>query len=169
MEPVKGGTLAKVPEAVEKMFKSKNADMSVASWAVRFAASLPNVKIVLSGMSNMEQINDNMSFMKDFVPLNDDEMIAVHNAAEMISKDIAIPCTGCAYCVDGCPMNIAIPKYFDLYNKNAKESQAEAYEAATATFGKASECVGCGQCEAVCPQHLSIIELLQDVANTFEK
>ena len=143
--------------------------MSVASWAVRFAASLPNVKIVLSGMSNMEQISDNMSFMKDFVPLNEDEMIVAHNAAEMISKDIAIPCTGCAYCVDGCPMNIAISKYFDLYNKNAKESQAEAYEEMSASFGKASECVGCGQCEEVCPQHLSIIELLKDVADTFEK
>ena len=169
MEPVKGGTLAKVPEAVEKMFKAKNPDMSVASWAVRFAASLPNVKMVLSGMSNMEQMEDNMSYMKNFVPLNEEEQIAVQNAAEMIRKDIAIPCTGCSYCTDGCPMNIAIPTYFDLYNKNAKESQAEAYEAAAAAFGKASECVGCGQCEAVCPQHLSIIELLQDVANTFEK
>lgn len=169
MEPVKGGTLAKVPEAVEKMFKANNKDMSVASWAVRFAASLPNVKIVLSGMSSMEQIEDNMNYMKNFVPMNADEMIIVHNAAEMISKDIAIPCTGCAYCVDGCPMNIAIPKYFDLYNKNAKESQAEAYEEAATAFGKASECVGCGQCEEVCPQHLSIIDLLKDVANTFEK
>ncbi len=164
MEPVKGGTLAKVPEAVEKMFKSYNKEASVASWAVRFAASLPNVKIVLSGMSNMEQIEDNMSYMKEFEMLNEDEKILVANAAEMISKDIKIPCTGCSYCTDGCPMSIAIPAYFDCYNKDNKA----AYEEASASFGKASECIGCGQCESVCPQHLSIIELLKDVAEAFE-
>ena len=112
---------------------------------------------------------DNISFMKDFQPLNESEKDTIEKVTEIIKSKNAVNCTACRYCVDGCPQHIAIPTYFDLYNKNAKESQAEAYEAATATFGKASECVGCGQCEAVCPQHLSIIELLQDVANTFEK
>lgn len=164
MEPVKGGTLANVPESVEKMFKKYDNHASTASWAVRFAASLPNVKIVLSGMSNMQQIEDNMSYMKEFKVLNEEEQIIVKNAAEMISKDIKIPCTGCSYCTDGCPMSIAIPKYFDCYNKDDKAS----YEEAANTFGKASECIACGQCEAVCPQHLSIIDLLKEVADTFE-
>ena len=115
-------------------------------------------------MSNMQQIEDNMSYMKEFKALNEDEKILVNNAAEMISKDIKIPCTGCSYCTDGCPMNIAIPEYFSCYNKNEKE----AYEETSKNFGKASDCIGCGQCEAVCPQHLSIIELLKDVAEAFE-
>lgn len=176
MEPVKGGTLAKVPENVEKMYQAYDADMSVPSWAIRFAASLDNVKMVLSGMSNMEQIKDNMSYMKDFVPLNETENAMVMKAVEMINGNIVIPCTGCEYCVDGCPMNIAIPKYFSLYNADRQEvkgkgwtPQGEYYDRLTGTFGKASDCVGCGQCEHVCPQHLPIINNLKEVANYFGK
>ena len=176
MEPVKGGTLAKVPENVEEMYRAYDADMSVPSWAIRFAASLDHVKMVLSGMSNMEQLMDNMSYMKDFVPLNETENTMVMKAVEMINSSIAIPCTGCAYCVDGCPMHIAIPKYFSLYNADRQEvkekgwtPQGEYYDRLTGTFGKASDCVGCGQCEHVCPQHLPIINNLKEVANYFGK
>ncbi|MBP3324927.1 MAG: aldo/keto reductase [Coprococcus sp.] len=176
MEPVKGGTLAKVPENVEEMYRAYDADMSVPSWAIRFAASLDHVKMVLSGMSNMEQLMDNMSYMKDFVPLNETENTMVMKAVEMINSNIAIPCTGCAYCVDGCPMHIAIPKYFSLYNADRQEvkekgwtPQGEYYDRLTGTFGKASDCVGCGQCEHVCPQHLPIINNLKEVANYFGK
>lgn len=176
MEPVKGGTLANVPDAVTKMFKEYHPDMSVPSWAIRFAASHENVALVLFGMSNMEQLLDNLSYMDELVPLNEEENALIRKAVEIINSTIEIPCTGCSYCTDGCPMNIAIPKYFSLYNADKQEiktkswmPQQEYYSRLTGTFGKASDCVACGQCEDVCPQHLPVIDYLQKVAEHFEK
>lgn len=176
MEPVKGGTLAKVPERAERMFKEYHPDMSVPSWAIRFASSNEHVMMVLSGMSNMEQLQDNMSYMADFQPLNEEEQEIIRKAVEIINSGIEIPCTGCSYCTEGCPQNIAIPKYFSLYNADLQECeekgwkpQGEYYDRLTKTFGKASDCVECGQCESVCPQHLPVIRHLKEVAARFEK
>ena len=175
MEPVKGGTLANVPERVERLFKDVHPDWSVSSWAIRFAASLDNVMMVLSGMSSIDQLLDNTEYLAEFQPLNAEEQQTIREAAAMINSNIVIPCTGCSYCTDGCPLKIAIPKYFSLYNADLQEikekgwtPQGEYYDRLTGTFGKASACVACGQCEGVCPQHLPIIEHLKEVAAHFE-
>lgn len=174
MEPVKGGTLADVPAEVRESFATYHPDLSVPSWAIRFVASLDNVAMVLSGMSNMEQLMDNISYMKEFVPMNAEETELVHKAAEMIKDSIAIPCTRCSYCTEGCPMQIAIPDLFRVYNKSKRgeitDVEAnEEYRQLTESGGKARECLACGQCQVACPQHLEIINYLKDVAKCMEK
>lgn len=176
MEPVKGGTLSNIPDTAKELFNNTDPSMSVASWAIRFAASLPNVMVVLSGMSNIEQMENNISYMKDFKPLTEDEKRVCFNVADIINGQIAIPCTACSYCTDGCPQSIPIPKYFSLYNEDMREDLSQKgwtinftnYELLTKSFGKAGDCIACGQCEGVCPQHLPIIENLKLVAKHYE-
>ena len=172
MEPIKGGALANIPEKADEILKAQTPGLSTASWAIRFAATHENVMMVLSGMSNMEQVEDNLSYMKDFKPLSEAEMKALKQAADIIRSGIAIPCTACRYCISEseCPKNIAIPDYFALYNdnKNFKGMVSSIYYNNLAlTHGKASECIGCGKCEKHCPQHLPIREYLKDVAEVF--
>ena len=176
MEPVKGGTLAELPEAVEKLFREYAPEMSIPSWAIRFAASHEQVEIVLSGMSDMRQLLDNISYMSAFQPLNETEMAMVRKAAEQINKDVAIPCTACSYCTEECPKQIAIPQYFSLYNADEQErktktftAQGAYYENLSLAFGKASDCIKCGKCEEHCPQHLPVRKYLEDVAAKFER
>lgn len=175
MEPVKGGTLAKLPEKAEALLKSYAPEMSIPSFAIRFAASLDNVITVLSGMGNMAQLEDNTGYMEDFVPLTEREKEMLKEVADIINENVAVACTGCAYCVSGCPVNIPIPKYFSLYNADMQEAtdkgwlpQTEYYENLTLVFPKASDCIACGQCENICPQHLPVINRLKDVAAHFE-
>ena len=176
MEPVKGGTLAHLPQEAEQFLQSRAPGMSAASWAIRFAASLPNVMMVLSGMSDMAQMQDNLSFMENFVPLTQEEQDLTFQAAKIINSQIAIPCTGCSYCTEGCPMHIAIPQYFSLYNEDMREVESKGwtinftnYEALSKNFGRAGDCVECGQCEGVCPQHLPIVETLKKVSQRYDK
>ena len=177
MEPAKGGTLAKVPDTVEQLFREQDPNASPASWAIRFAAGLPHVMMVLSGMSSLSQMEDNLSYMEHFQPLNEAEQALVRKAAELINAQTAVPCTGCSYCTDGCPQKIAIPQYFSIYNENMRDLLEEKgwtantanYNNLTLKFGKASDCIACGRCEAMCPQHLPIIEHLKTVAEHFGK
>ena len=176
MEPVKGGTLAHVPDEAEALLKGLDPHLSVASWAVRFVASLPNVMCVLSGMSNLEQMEDNTSYMVDFQSLTDAERDVCFEVARIINSQIAISCTACHYCADGCPMNICIPEYFSLYNEDKREDLEHKgwtinftnYDKLAEEFGRASDCIECGQCESMCPQHLPIISALELVAEHFE-
>ncbi len=164
MEPVRGGALANVPEKVKMMFKNADSTLSVASWAVRFAASLENVMMVLSGMSNLDQVLDNTGYMGNFLPLSEDEMQMALLAGKIISGQSGIACTGCAYCIERCPKNIAIPQYFAAYNEKDKAQ----YDTLSENFGKASDCIQCGQCEKACPQLLAIRGYLKTVAEAFE-
>ena len=164
MEPVKGGALADPIPSVKAIFDETGSKLSYAGWAIRYVASLDNIITVLSGMSNFEQMADNLSYMKDFRPLNKAEQEIIRRAQMALSGDKAIPCTACHYCTDGCPMQIPIPEIFAVAN-HGRGSQPSAfreeYNAATMGKGRASDCVECGQCENACPQHLPIISLLK--------
>ena len=176
MEPVKGGTLARLPEAAQNLFTDHDPEASAPSWAIRFAAGLPNVMVVLSGMSTLAQMDENTRFMADFRPLTEEEKALCFRAAEIINDQIAIPCTSCHYCAEGCPQHICIPEYFSLYNEDMRENLEEKgwtinfsnYQILASGFGKAGDCVECGQCESVCPQHLTVIDYLKDVARHYE-
>ena len=170
MEPVKGGKLADIPEQGKAIFDALHGG-SPASYAIRYAADFDGVFMVLSGMSSIEQMNDNLSFMKDFKPLSHEERRAIAEVCDVIRATHTIPCTACRYCTDGCPENILIPDLFSCMNAKqlCRDWNSDCYyEVYTENHGKASDCIGCGKCEHSCPQHLPIRELLKEVAKTFE-
>ena len=172
MEPVKGGCLVNLPNKAKEILDNLGGG-SYASYAIRFAASFKNVITVLSGMSNMEQMLDNISYMKSFEPLSKKEREAIEKVRDIFLAQNTIACTACRYCVDGCPMNISIPDLFACMNakKNFNNWNSDFYynDVHTVGKGKASDCIGCGKCELACPQKLNIRELLASVAAEFEK
>lgn len=164
MEPVKGGILADPIPAVKDILKAINPDASCASWALRYAAGIDNIMVVLSGMSSLAQMEDNLSFMRDFQPLSAEEMAVIAQAQKALDADKSIPCTACHYCTKGCPMQIPIPEIFNVQNRKMGAPRfrtVREYNIVTQDKGKASGCIQCGQCESACPQHLPIIKLLR--------
>ena len=166
MEPVKGGTLARLAPELEAKFRAARPDSSAASWALRFVGSLPGVMTILSGMSSEEQMRDNIGTFSPFEPLSEPEKALVQEVtAEMLNVP-QIGCTACRYCTDGCPMHISIPDVFrvintmDLYHDEFRPKSFYGGLLGRG-FGRAGDCISCGQCESVCPQHLPIIDLLK--------
>ena len=170
MEPVKGGTLADLPDEAIQLLRQAAPNESMASWAIRFAQSLERVSIVLSGMNTMEQMQDNM---RDVPPLSPEEHTLLEQAGIIIAKNTAIPCTGCRYCVKGCPKGIPIPDYFRIYNGYSRFpaegwKMEPVYASIAQAKGKASDCIHCRACEKNCPQRIPITKWLEKVAGTFE-
>ena len=183
MEPVKGGTLAVLPEQAEAIFRQAHPDWTPASWALRFVMELPGVMTVLSGMSNFEQMEDNLFTVTDPVWLSEEDHARIRQVAAILRGQESIPCTGCAYCVTDCPMSIPIPRCFALYNEDqqiyggaGKDWDHTVWTPASTYYDNlmkenngAAACIGCGACTNHCPQHLEIPELLKTVAARFEE
>ena len=179
MEPVKGGNLVDLHESVQKIIddfrEKRGVKDSNASFAIRFAASYPSIFMTLSGVSTLEQMQDNISFMKDFKPLDDEESHMIEQAANAFNRLAKIPCTRCYYCVreNHCPKKIQIPELFACYNKkklfNSWNQDFYYTNVLIRDHGRASDCIKCGMCEKTCPQHLPIRALLEDVAKEFDK
>ncbi len=176
MEPVKGGTLAALPEAAMEVFNAyyekENAGHipSPASLAIRYVASLSHVNMVLSGMSSLSQLDDNTSYMQEFKPLSDGEKELVAKITDILNSTIKVQCTGCRYCLEECPKSINIPDYFGLLNMHAVTGKTSNmyYERFSMNHGKASECLQCGKCEGICPQHIGIREALKEFKALYE-
>jgi predicted aldo/keto reductase-like oxidoreductase len=172
MEPIKGGTLANPPKQIEELFKEAEPDASSASWAIRYVASKDRIITVLSGMSSLEQMQDNVSYMKNFRPLSDKEEEIIGKAQKILDGIDKIACTGCHYCTPGCPKKIPIPDIFTAMNLDLIYGQLDRakheYAWATSHAGKASDCIHCRQCERMCPQHLPITTLLEQCASKLE-
>lgn len=170
MEPVKGGILANLPAGAKSILSGLNGG-SDASYAIRYAASFDDVIMTLSGMSNMQQLKDNLSFMKDFKPLTIGELAAIDKVKEIFRAQGLIPCTACRYCTDDCPEKISIPDMFSCMNAKKVFNDWNSdwyYMVYTQNAGKAGDCTQCGKCERACPQRLKIRELLKDVSVVFD-
>lgn len=170
MEPVKGGTLADLPEEAAQLLSHAAPAESAASWAIRFAQSLEQVCVVLSGMNTMGQMKDNM---RDVSPLSKQEYELLEQVSAIVARNTAIPCTGCRYCVKECPKEIAIPDYFRIYNGYSRFPAegwkiGPVYASIAQSNGKASDCIHCRACEKNCPQQIPITKWLEKVAKALE-
>ena len=171
MEPIKGGSLVNLPDEAKKVWDNLNGDCCYAGYALRFCASQEGMFKVLSGMSNMEQLEDNIKTMKDMKPFTKEEYEAVEEVRAILNRLGGIACTACRYCTEVCPMGIAIPDLFGCYNDKKVFNNWNAgyyFNVHTKNGGHPDQCLQCGQCEGVCPQHLNIIELLQKVNEEFK-
>ncbi len=172
MEPLKGGLLAAPPEPVKRILEEANPDVSLASWGIRYAASMDNLITVLSGMSSLEQVRDNVATMENFRPLDTNELAVIKKAQDAIHQIRGVPCTACQYCVEGCPKNIPIPRIFGAYNRklmyNDSKGALTNYKLEVLSKGKASDCIACGKCEQVCPQHVEIIRNLDVIGGDMD-
>lgn len=173
MEPIKGGTLASFSDDIEKIYKDYAPQKSIASWALRYVASLEGVMTILSGMSNAQQMNDNLDTMTHFEKINNEEAKLIKQVTDQVLSYPTIPCTKCRYCTSGCPMHIQIPDLFTAYNSAKMYGENRRYQTyykdhSTGDYQPAKACIACGQCESVCPQHLEIISLLKEVSEVFD-
>lgn len=175
MEPVKGGTLVTLPSEAQDALAKVHPKWSNVAWALRFAASHEDVMMVLSGMGDVAQVEENMTTLEDARPFTLEERQAVAKAAQIVNSRTEIPCTSCAYCITVCPTGVDIPRCFSLFNEDAREITDKLFTAQSVHYihlkeqGKnAGECIGCGKCEQMCPQHLPIRQLLKDVAQKYE-
>ena len=173
MEPLKGGVIVNLPDEIKNYFEEFNPDKSIASFAIRFCASLDNVKMVLSGMSKMSDLDDNIDTYENFEPLTDNESEFLENMALKLREKVAVPCSECGYCIDACPEMIPIPEYFNIYNTSKNQPQSNIYRLYYDKLGDekvpASECTYCGTCIEHCTQKIDIPEELEKLCEHFEE
>lgn len=175
MEPIKGGTLANLPKEAEELLRKKDPEATPASWALRYVAGLEDVVMVLSGMSDEAQLQENVELFKDIKPLKEDELQVLSEVVKQIIESMKIACTACRYCVDDCPQHLAIPEYFAIYNEYIEHGNPddpalrESFTRASENHGKPWDCIACKQCEEQCPQMLPIIEKMEAISKLFKE
>ncbi len=170
MEPVRGGRLAQLTPSAEAVLKAAHPDWSIASWALRFVMSKSQTQVILSGMSSMEQLQDNLATFSDGYDMTEEDLQTLQKACDEFHSSIVVPCTECRYCCEGCPVQINIPEYLKIYN-SWKVNGGGALRAigSVVSEGKPADCIGCGQCNAKCPQSIKIPEIIAELAEAAAK